>query len=500
MLLSDLRVKAKLLKISLVSVSLATFFALLFLLFSSTALAATLYISPSANQYSVGQEFTEKVMVDSGGQSINAVSGTISFYPSTAKIVSISEASSIVNFWAVQPAFSNVDGTINFEGVVLNPGFSGSAGNIVTLTFIAEAPGQNPLKFTAGSILANDGQGTNILSSMNGAVISTVASGNQSGVSSVSSVNPLTPPAPEITSISNPNPDGWAASSSPDFSWVISPDVTNVRLLYDENPTSLPSVVYNPPISTKTLTNVPPGTYYLHVQLKNQYGWGGISHYRFQIDTAPPDPFDISFPDGATSTSAIEVVAFKANDSLSGIDHYSIQTDNQKRFDVSPSDAGSSYTLPSESFGEHSLIVTAYDIAGNYTIATANFFINVVAVLTPADRLISLGALIVNYASLGLVAVLVLALLIGLFLRIIKKVSTLKKKVRKEVSQAEDILHRSFDLLKEDVNEHIRLLLKAETKRALTKEEEIFLRKFGSNLTEAERIIANEIRNLDNLK
>ena len=222
MLSLDLRGKARFSKSAFASVSLAIFFALGLFSLSGKAEAATLYISPSANQYSVGQEFTENVMVDSGNQSINAVSGTISFYPSTAKVVSISEDSSIVNFWATQPSFSNVNGTIDFEGVVLNPGFSGSAGNVITITFLAKAPGQNPLSFTAGSILANDGQGTNILSGMTGAVISTVSAASQSGVSSVPSVNPLTPPAPKISSISNPDPNGWSASSSPDFSWPVS--------------------------------------------------------------------------------------------------------------------------------------------------------------------------------------------------------------------------------------------------------------------------------------
>ncbi len=499
------RGKARLRNIHLASFSLALFFALGIFSLSTAANAATLYISPSTGQYTVGQKFTENVMVDSGGQSINAVSGSISFYPSTAKVVSISENSSIVNFWATQPTFSNVDGTIDFEGVVLSPGFSGPAGDIITITFLSEAPGQNPLSFSVGSVLANDGNGTNILSGMNGATISIVSSAAPAASS-------LTPSAPGVSSETNPSPDGWGATSSPSFSWPVSSDIMAVRLLYDKNPLSAPTVLYSSPISTKTLSALSDGVYYFHVQLQNQYGWGAVTHYKFGIDTVPSDPFTISFPNGATSSTSVETVAFKATDALSGIDHYSLQIDNQTPFTVSPSDIDPSYSLPSQTAGNHALIVTAFDMAGNSTVATANFTVAAAAV-APAttatstswnffgqDTLLQIGEFIINYLSLALIAVVVLALLIGLFLRIIKRVSTLKKRVRKEVSQAEDILHRSFDLLKEDVNEHIRLLLKAETKRALTKEEEIFLKKFGSNLTEAERIIANEIRSLDDLK
>ena len=479
---------------------LSVFFGLALFSVSHAASAATLYISPSAGQYSVGQKFSEDVMVDSAGQSINAVSGTISFYPSTVHVLSISESSSIVNFWATQPSFSNETGTIDFEGVVLNPGFSGSAGNIITVTFIAEAPGQNPLSFTAGSVLANDGEGTNILSGMTGATFETVSAENQSAVSTAPSVNPLTPQAPQISSPTNPNPDDWYATSSPSFSWPLSSDVTAVRILYDTSPTSIPTVLYSTPIASKDLSTIPDGTYYFHVQLKNQSGWGGVSHFRFKIDTAPPDSFVISFPNGATSTTPVENVSFKTQDSLSGVDHYSVQVDNQSAFTLSPTDVGTSYALPAQSSGAHSIIVTAYDAAGNSTVATANFFINYVVAPTFANQLVTLGGVIVNYASLGLVAVLVLALLLGVFWKTFKKISRLKQEVKKEVSQAEDILHRSFDLLKEDVNEHIRLLLKAKTRRDLTKEEELFLKKFGSNLGEAEKIISKEIRNLEDLK
>lgn len=495
----DLKRREKFLRPCREAVWLGVFFVGTFFL-PHISFAATLSITPAASSRSVEQTFTESVLVDAGGQAINAVSGTISFPPSTLQVISISESSSIVNFWATNPSFSNASGTISFEGVILNPGFSGSAGNIITVTFQAKAAGQSPLSFTAGSVLANDGQGTNVLSAMTGAAVSIVSTGNESGLSSVPSVNPLAPPAPQITSPTNPDPDGWSATSSPSFSWPVSSDVTAARVLYDTDPTSVPTVLYTPAISSKTLNGLADGTYYFHVQLENANGWGGISHYRFQIDTAPPDPFVISFPNGATSSVPAQIIAFKAEDGLSGIDHYSIQIDNQAPFSIPPSDAGSSYALPAEPLGLHTLIITAYDMAGNSTVATADFYVSFVAPPTATSIFLKIGGLIINYASVALIAVLILALLVGVFWRTVRKISTLKKQVKREVGQAEDILHRSFDLLKEDVSDHIRLLLKAQTRRALTREEELFLKKFGSNLAEAEKIISKEMRNLEDLK
>ncbi len=466
-------------------------FAALFSL-SSKASAATLSISPSASQHGVGATFSESVLVNSGGVSINAASGVISFPPSTLQVVSISESSSVVNFWAAQPSFDNSGGTINFEGVVLNPGFSGSSGNVITVTFRAKAEGQSTLSFVSGSVLANDGLGTNVLSSMSNAAVSVVAAANQGDVTSAPAVNPLTPPAPKITSLSNPDPNGWAATTTPSFSWPVSSDVTAVRILYDGNPSSLPSILYNPPISSKNLSDIADGIYYLHVQLQNKEGWGGISNYRFQIDTVSPNPFSISFAN-ATSSAPSESVSFLATDALSGIDHYSIQIDSQNPFNVTPGEVGTSYALPAQSSGSHTLIVTAFDRAGNSTISTGTFTVG-------ENQIFALGQLIINYASVAVVAALIIAVLIGLSWRVIRKLSRLKQEVRREVGHAEDILHRSFDLLKEDINDHARLLIKAKTHRALTKEEELFLKKFGGDLKEAESIITKEMRSLDELK
>ena len=44
-------------------------------------------------------------------------------------MTSLSESSSVINFWATQPSFSNTDGTVHFEGVILSPGFTGGRGS-----------------------------------------------------------------------------------------------------------------------------------------------------------------------------------------------------------------------------------------------------------------------------------------------------------------------------------------------------------------------------------
>jgi len=63
--------------------------------------------------------------------------------------------------WPRDAVYSNSDGFANFEGVMLN-GYTGNAGNIITLIFKAKAVGTASIRFTNVSILANDGSGTDI--------------------------------------------------------------------------------------------------------------------------------------------------------------------------------------------------------------------------------------------------------------------------------------------------------------------------------------------------
>ena len=141
---------------------------LLFALFPVFVKAANLYISPSGGNYFVGQNFSVNVFVSSPNQSINAASGLIKFPKDIVEVVSLSKNNSIFSLWVKEPTFSNVDASINFEGVILNPGFIGSSGQIVSINFRTKEAGPVSLSFSSALVLANDGKGTNILQSTSG--------------------------------------------------------------------------------------------------------------------------------------------------------------------------------------------------------------------------------------------------------------------------------------------------------------------------------------------
>jgi hypothetical protein len=131
----------------------------------------------AGSQYSVGQTFSVNVLVSAAsGEAANAVSAVASFPTDKLKLLYLSKAGTVMSLWTQEPSFSNAAGTANFEGVILNPGFSGQGGKVITLTFQAKALGDATLSFANASILANDGLGTNILTNARGITFQIVES------------------------------------------------------------------------------------------------------------------------------------------------------------------------------------------------------------------------------------------------------------------------------------------------------------------------------------
>lgn len=170
----------------------------------SVSLAATLKLSPASASYKVGDTFTVSVLVSSADTAMNAASGIVEFPPDILSVTSISKSQSVISLWVQEPGFSNAVGNTHFEGIVFNPGYIGTNGIVVRVTFQARREGVAHLRIIGGSVLANDGNGTEILSSASGADISVAASVRMPtpvATPAATSVRPLTPtvtPAPTM--------------------------------------------------------------------------------------------------------------------------------------------------------------------------------------------------------------------------------------------------------------------------------------------------------------
>lgn len=346
-----------------------------FVCFSATSYAATLSLSPNTGVYPVNSTFSVSVSVAPDGKSINAAEGTLSFNPRELSVVSVNRSSSIFNLWVTEPTFSNSAGTISFSGG--SPaGYSGRSGTIMTITFRAVTAGSPRVSFKNGSVLANDGKGTNILTAMNGGSYTIQAAVSTPVPEVIEYVAPAnTPAAPKVTSSSHSDSTGWYTNTKAELAWLVPEGVTAVRTLLDANPSSIPTKVYEEAVSHITVDDLDEGVQYFHVQFKNSEGWGKVAHYRLAVDTEKPTRIDISLAAEADLANPVQVLKIDVNDETSGIEKFKIKLDADDPFEVTDSVASGSVRLPSLEPGYHTAIVEAFDQAGNSIVGTFSFTI-----------------------------------------------------------------------------------------------------------------------------
>jgi len=337
--------------------------------------AASLSVTPNTGVYTAGSTFTVRVSTNTNGKPINAAEGTLKFNPQELSVVSINKTGSIFNLWVTEPTFSNSAGTITFSGGKPS-GFTGSSGTVFNIVFRTTNANTARVSFIDGAVLANDGKGTNVLSGMSGGTYTVQAVTSQPTPEVIEYVAPANTPAmPNITSGSHGDPNAWYNNSTALLNWSLPSGVTGVRTLLNGNPTSIPTKVYENPIRTITLEDLDEGVSYFHLQFRNSEGWGKVNHYRLGIDTEKPNSFDIALPEDANLSNPKQTLVLKTDDTTSGVNKYSIKIDDEEPYIFEDTEEEGSVVLPELDPGYHSVIIEAFDRAGNGLVNTFSFTI-----------------------------------------------------------------------------------------------------------------------------
>ncbi len=346
--------------------------ALCFVAVTHVTYAANLTISPSSVTTTVGKTFSIDLVVSNNIEAINAVSANISFPKDSLQVVSLSKKTSFINLWAEEPAFFNDNGSVTLEGVALNPGFNKATGKVLTVTFKALQAGNVSVAVKSGSVLANDGNATDVLKTTGSAFI--YINEEETKAAPVVVKETL---VPVITSPTHPDSTAWYGKRDVSFEWELPDGVTAVRTVYSDKETDKPSKVYDPPISNRSFTADGDGTMYMIVQFRNSNGWGSVASYKFQIDTQAPDAVSASFPDGNVTTNLTPAVLVVAEDALSGIGKVLLSIDSGAPIEF-PVDASNLYRLPKQSPGNHTVVVSVVDNAGNASTVSLNYTIQAI--------------------------------------------------------------------------------------------------------------------------
>lgn len=382
--------------VSIIRMTLAVL--LSFFIFVPRVQAATLYLSPNTGTFAQGTHFTMSVMV-STNQAMNGVDAVVQFPTNKLQVISVSKQNSIFNLWVQEPSFSNLGpvGTVHFQGVALNPGFIGSEGKVLDIIFRVKDTGPADITYGNGAVLANDGRGTNIISSFGSAVYTLREGGVDTGT--VPRVIGGLPPLPTVrqflidrdgkdllfnTSDEKPK---WNNSVYTKLTWDLPQDVTGVSMLLDDKPDSDPGPVSDGLVDERVFPLMAEGKQYFHIRFINQAGKGEVFHYPLLTDIHPPKYFSIDFPNTEanyhgiyTTSNPKPFIDFFTVDELSGIERYEIKVgegDWQRADDLKTKGL---YRLPKLSSSKRqTFTVRAIDAAGNFTDATAQVFIEPIA-------------------------------------------------------------------------------------------------------------------------
>ncbi len=352
---------------------------------SANGAGASLYLSPDSGTYQIGNTFSVAVKVNSGGTAANAAEGTLNFNNNELEVVRISKTGSIFSLWTNEPTFSNSVGNVVFGGGSPTA-FNGTSGTIITITFRAKIAASTNVTFSSGSILAADGRGTNILTSMSSGIYKLqpeiIISRPPVEEEYVPPFTFGVPAAPAISSLTHPNPEEWYSNNSPKFIWPVPEGIIGLKLSCNEYPQTAPTVFYSSLISEKQLEELADGIWYFHCQFENEYGWGGISHLKFKIDTESPKSFEIEAKGGKETTNPRPILLFNTSDSLSGIEFYEVKIgDALPEEIINEHIKENPYQMPVQAPGKHTVIVKAVDGAGNYSLAMTE--INILPIEAP---------------------------------------------------------------------------------------------------------------------
>ncbi|MCK5466448.1 hypothetical protein KAI56_03065, partial [Candidatus Parcubacteria bacterium] len=201
-------------------------FAFLILFFLAAPLTqasgASLYLSPNGGTFYIGSTFDISILLNTSGNSINAIKADLRFDPKKLQVVNPATGKSFVSVWAVPPFYSNTEGKVSFQGGIPSPGIRTSSGSVLTITFRAIKPGETTISLLDSSkVLLDDGKGTNILNSL----------GNGKYIISL----PL-PEGPIVSSSTHPDQNKWYKNNNVAFSWNKEDVTSDFSYVLDTNP------------------------------------------------------------------------------------------------------------------------------------------------------------------------------------------------------------------------------------------------------------------------
>lgn len=332
---------------------------------ASAAGQALLSLSPVSQAVSVGDIFTIDVVVDPHGVTLDTVRANLNFSADKLQVISF-DLGNLYPTVAPGSYFDNSKGMISEGGTVLG-GEVKIKGVFGTITFQATTKGNASIAVLKGSKLIRAGK-ENINQFLGRASV-TIGAAKESAEQVV------------VQSPTNPTQDEWVNKNSVEFNWSVVANLPKIeKFLYsfDQIPNTDPVNELAATVSNKKVGNVKDGVWYFHIKGRfNAKTFSKTNHYRVMIDTVAPEKIMPVLEQSVISEGAVAIVRFSTTDQTSGIDYYEVAIDDG-RFIKMDSPA----TIDGLKSGKHTILVRAFDQAGNISANAAQIIVNPKTVAT----------------------------------------------------------------------------------------------------------------------
>ena len=433
--------RAKLYLMKDIRVTIFLFLAMFIGYHRAQAAGALLTISPPAGEFRVGSTFTATLLVDTRDSSVQGVRATLSYPSDILQVIKPVSDFSIITSWIETPVASNTDGILTFNGAML-PGIKTSAGTVLTLEFRVVAPGEARLSVRDAFVTRAGESGVNVFDQAKPAVYRAILPLSQ---------------GPVVESTTHPDPHQWYAKTTAEFIWA-KEDFDAFSYLVDREAYTLPDRISEERESSAALAVTQDGVWYFHLAAQKPDGsWSDATHVAIRVDATVPKSSEIHVAGDNRNSKGSYRINFSATDAASGIARYEASLVQEKSKGPVPSmteglsqnffvEASSPLTLQDSLPGPYTVVIRAYDRAGNFSESQADFTVTAswqvpwkignMEIPRTVPWLVAYAAVL---AAMGLAAVLAREFL--------RHHRNLRKAIMRDTERAEEQLKKSLEQL-----------------------------------------------------
>ncbi len=459
--------------------------------FAHLAQAASIYTASSASNVNVNQSFTVTINTNTEGAYINNAEGIVSFPNDLLSVSSINSSDSIFSMWVEQPKFSNVAGTITFNGGIPTPGFIGSRGKILSITFQAKKAGTAIISFSSANVFANDGMGTDITSGKTGSTIN------------IGNVVVKTPPPVKVVPKKKTESDITPPTNLKVIPFITADDFVSLKISSVDKESGLDKyqISIDGKVVSEVEADVNPITVILPATIAGSHEVSVIAYDNAGNLTEKIVPFQ--FPEMKAPIIVEYPTSIKKGEVIK-ISGTSYPDTNVRIFMDNGEALPKSYLVNTDDAGKFSFTSDFINTVGTLSFwADAERASNVISpisekyfVVVNNTPFINLSLWMIHILLICIPILLLLILIFYIIYHAYHKLRKMRRRLLTDMKQTEDESHKIFGLLNEDVKQSIKIFKKKDIKERLTADDKETVDSLSKDVEEAEEYFQKRFKNI----